>query len=433
MAEKRKISAAGSGAKRIKALFSSFIRKDPVSPDKENSTVSLDSERIEPAEEATVPDISSPQSSNDTTDGVVPCKQETPQRCSVRPLDAEAFFDRVETFTVSGWFAKPKDLSPLYCARYGWENSDKDFLKCVSCKEILYGGLPGVWETESYSLSYSKLKESLRSSHSKICPWPDSPSPESFQSIPLDDIKSSIKEFYSRVDSLHPLGDRIPDIDCSPLQDDEEFDVDHVKKVLLQTISERGDTAVIISEEEKPVWQAVCLLALFGWRKCLSEQTGCPVLVCEYCRRHAGLWNFASFKDATQQSRSVTESSSQDSTGESQNKRIKEIQQSSFNLALEHRSWCPWIQPSPFQPMKIQRISNEPMREEEKPKAELMWQQLLFIMLKKNSPDTYGALKPAINKETTPPSQTWKAVRRILNVWQSKETTDASKQDTKSS
>ena len=50
--------------------------------------------------------------------------------------------------------------------------------------------------------------------------------------------------------------------------------------------------------------------------------------------------------------------------------------------------------------MKIQRISNEPMREEEIPKAELMWQQLLFIMLKKNSPDTYGALKPAINKET---------------------------------
>ena len=47
----------------------------------------------------------------------------------------------------------------------------------------------------------------------------------------------------------------------------EEFDVDHVKKVLLQAVSERGDAAVIISEEKKTVWQAVCLLALFGWRK----------------------------------------------------------------------------------------------------------------------------------------------------------------------
>ncbi len=66
---------------------------------------------------------------------------------------------------------------------------------------------------------------------------------------------------------MFPLGDRIPDVDFSPLQDGEEFDVVDVKKVLLQTISERGDSLVIISEEEKPVWWAVCLLALFGWRK----------------------------------------------------------------------------------------------------------------------------------------------------------------------
>ena len=45
------------------------------------------------------------------------------------------------------WFAKPLDLSPLMCARYGWENIDTDMLRCVSCRACLSGQLPKAVDT----------------------------------------------------------------------------------------------------------------------------------------------------------------------------------------------------------------------------------------------------------------------------------------------
>ena len=72
----------------------------------------------------------------------------TPTRRSFRPLNREDFFQRLNTFTAFTWFAKPSELSPLQCARYGWENIEADTLKCMSCKEILFAGLPPKWEVK---------------------------------------------------------------------------------------------------------------------------------------------------------------------------------------------------------------------------------------------------------------------------------------------
>ncbi|XP_022107243.1 NIPA-like protein isoform X2 [Acanthaster planci] len=415
MAEKRKLPSASSGAKRIKALFSSFIRKETNNETKAESS-------LESGDPEVKIDGTEGQVTGDTIDGAVSgSKPETPSRRSFRPLNIEDFFGRVETFTAFGWFAKPSDLSPLHCARHGWENINADCLKCVSCREILCGGLPVMWETDSYAQAYGKLKDSLKIAHSKICPWPDSPSPESFLHIPLGDVKSAVESFYSRLDTMHLLGVSLPSIDCSIIK--EEFVIDEVEPALLKLIAEREDSAIIVSEEEKPIWLTVCLLAVFGWLKSHTEQTGCPVLVCQYCRRHAGLWNFISLKEAEAKPAIINEASSTDTERqESPTDRIKDIEKSAFNPATEHRSWCPWIQPSAFQPLRLQRTSNELTQSDDKPIAKLSWQQLLIILLKRTDPQTYGALAPVINKETTPPSQTWKAVRRILNIWQSKET-----------
>ena len=40
------------------------------------------------------------------------------------------------------WFGKPMQLSPVQCARYGWENTARDVLRCVSCRELLCCQLP---------------------------------------------------------------------------------------------------------------------------------------------------------------------------------------------------------------------------------------------------------------------------------------------------
>ena len=40
------------------------------------------------------------------------------------------------------WYAKPSWLSPVHCARYGWQNIDADLLQCVCCKALLNAKLP---------------------------------------------------------------------------------------------------------------------------------------------------------------------------------------------------------------------------------------------------------------------------------------------------
>lgn len=52
-------------------------------------------------------------------------------RC--KPWSSSDFRDRLRTFKTGWWFAKPLELSPLVCARYGWHNSGPDTLKCSVC------------------------------------------------------------------------------------------------------------------------------------------------------------------------------------------------------------------------------------------------------------------------------------------------------------
>jgi hypothetical protein len=47
-----------------------------------------------------------------------------------RPWDHKAFLERVSTFSIGTWFAKPKIIGTLECARHGWINTQPDQLKC---------------------------------------------------------------------------------------------------------------------------------------------------------------------------------------------------------------------------------------------------------------------------------------------------------------
>lgn len=104
------------------------------------------------------------------------------------------------------WAAKPRVLSPLMCARYGWINVGCDMLKCSSCQAFLCASLPSALDFEKcecetmkktllyvitasapqkYKFDFDLLDESriaeiskqLQTQHEKFCPWPDFPCP----------------------------------------------------------------------------------------------------------------------------------------------------------------------------------------------------------------------------------------------------------------
>jgi hypothetical protein len=60
----------------------------------------------------------------------------TPAPCQLthaHSVPSRSYLERLATFTVSLWFAKPAALSPLECARHGWRCSAADRLECPLC------------------------------------------------------------------------------------------------------------------------------------------------------------------------------------------------------------------------------------------------------------------------------------------------------------
>jgi hypothetical protein len=55
------------------------------------------------------------------------------QQAAIVPLEQQALFSRLQSFSVTTWFGKPAALSALECAVKGWRNTGPDVLTCDSC------------------------------------------------------------------------------------------------------------------------------------------------------------------------------------------------------------------------------------------------------------------------------------------------------------
>ena len=102
--------------------------------------------------------------------------------------DAAAFRQRVASFRIATWFAKPPALSPLQCARYGWRNTAVDELTCVSCGAV--ASVPASSSTSTTSSDTASATAStaseteadgaatlLVSAHRAPCRWRFCPTP----------------------------------------------------------------------------------------------------------------------------------------------------------------------------------------------------------------------------------------------------------------
>ncbi|XP_073229402.1 uncharacterized protein [Porites lutea] len=211
--------------------------------------------------------------------------------CRSQPRNKEAFWSRVETFTPFTWFAKPLALSPLFCAQYGWENSEVDILQCVRCKATLDATISTTWDPDMYSKTCEQLKEALVTGHSKLCPWPDNPSPESFLKLPMYSYSQWLEDYRARWRSIVTLVDEIPLIDEQAMEDMDCLSPGHIEG--LQNLVDPGSICWTRNELDlEQASKASCVIALCGWQGSAASDSEVNTISCSLCRRELGLWNF---------------------------------------------------------------------------------------------------------------------------------------------
>ncbi|XP_021292008.1 uncharacterized protein LOC110422435 isoform X2 [Herrania umbratica] len=103
---------------------------------------------------------------------------EEPQHCLVtaeaplcRPWDRGDLVRRLSTFKSMTWFAKPKVVSAVNCARRGWVNVDMDIIACESCGARLLFSTPPSWTQQQVEKAALVFSLKLDSGHKLLCPW----------------------------------------------------------------------------------------------------------------------------------------------------------------------------------------------------------------------------------------------------------------------
>ncbi|XP_054844535.1 zinc finger C3HC-type protein 1 [Eublepharis macularius] len=216
----------------------------------------------------------------------------------------EAFFSRVETFTSLKWAGKPHELSPLICARYGWTNIECDMLKCASCQAYLCASLQLAFDFSKYKERCLELKKALCSAHEKFCFWPDSPCPDRFAILLVDEPLALLSDFLERFQSLCQLELQLPSLKPEDLKN---MSLTEEKiSLLLHLIEEELDhkvegekTAAKRPSDLLQVHIPACVLALCGWASSPSSGSiPLPLITCCRCMRKVGLWGFHQVESA---------------------------------------------------------------------------------------------------------------------------------------
>ncbi|XP_008572672.1 PREDICTED: nuclear-interacting partner of ALK [Galeopterus variegatus] len=186
------------------------------------------------------------------------------------PLEStskEAFFSRVETFSISFFSSHELHLLPTPGIRFVGSFFESINIPC-----------------------FLKLYE-------KFCFWPDSPSPDRFGMLPLDEPAILVSEFLDRFQSLCHLDLQLPslrpeDLKSMCLTEDKISLLLHLlEDELDQRTDERKTTIKLGSDIQVHV--TACILSLCGWACSSSlEPMQLSLITCSQCMRKVGLWGF---------------------------------------------------------------------------------------------------------------------------------------------
>ncbi|KAJ3670839.1 hypothetical protein LUZ60_008265 [Juncus effusus] len=242
-----------------------------------------------------------------------------------RPWDRADLMRRLMTFKAMTWFAKPKVISPVNCARRGWINIEVDVISCEACGARLLFSTPSSWSLEQVEKAALVFSLKLDSGHRLLCPWIDNTCEESLVHFPPTLPATLSQNYSSNLSSLSRLF-YLPAISSSVIQyltsrapQLEEFlkekEIEGVLNGGIRVCEEEVELEGVV-EDSDLYYQALKLISLCGWEplqlpytidRVNSNSTGDPstppssssssssfTLHCSFCGARVALWTFKS-------------------------------------------------------------------------------------------------------------------------------------------
>uniref|UniRef100_A0ACD5VLU4 Uncharacterized protein n=1 Tax=Avena sativa TaxID=4498 RepID=A0ACD5VLU4_AVESA len=133
-----------------------------------------------------------------------------------RPWDRRDLVRRLASFKAMTWFAKPKAVSPVNCARRGWANIEPDIITCEACGARLLFSSPSSWTPQQVEKAAAVFSLKLDSGHKLLCPWIDNICDESLALFPPTPPPVLVENYYECFSSLLRLS-ALPRISFSSL------------------------------------------------------------------------------------------------------------------------------------------------------------------------------------------------------------------------
>ncbi|KAJ1975906.1 hypothetical protein H4R34_004165, partial [Dimargaris verticillata] len=264
-----------------------------------------------------------------------------------KPWDRTLLLARIATFRISTWREKANQLNPAACSLYGWHNASKNTLACGFCQSRLLFRPSAEFSDADRPNAVMTYQEQLTTAHKDSCPWRSRHCDPTLFSLPLRSAPEVVSDFVDSLEQSAPETDPLayPQL-THPLS---KADKDTLLMLLPKT-----------TPLPSPMQWTRAIMLLFGWHWTRYLQR--PTLYCHMCQRKTGVWLFQTLDADTKlhdiSAQSPLPASNDALSGDQGSKPAmpndsattpvsQPSARPSFDVCLEHRSFCYWVTPDP--------------------------------------------------------------------------------------
>ncbi|XP_057951646.1 uncharacterized protein LOC131146231 [Malania oleifera] len=190
-----------------------------------------------------------------------------------RPWHRGDLMRRLATFKSMSWFAKPKVVGAVNCARRGWVNVEMDIIACETCGARLLFSTPSSWTQEQVEKAALVFSLKLDNGHKLLCPWIDNACDETLAQFPPTSVPILVDGYRQRSSGLLKLS-ALPLISSSAIDHMRSPQLEQFLAQSLASGCENGSAGTSATEslgnekEAAPAslyYQAQKLISLCGW------------------------------------------------------------------------------------------------------------------------------------------------------------------------